>query len=154
MNWALFSQLLVTATVAFTGAFLAHVLSAKRDRTNARRVRRTEFLIDAYRKLESIANRSHVVDTAPVESAISDIQLFGSPEQVQLAQSFATEFAAARTASLDILLRALRKDLRAELELERVPDRTVFFRWIPGHESEEKEAPKQSLQPTAPSRRV
>lgn len=129
MNWALFSQLAVTAVVAFAGAYLAHLFSTRRDRANAHRDRRIEYLIDAYRKLEFISNRPSLEDAAPIEKAVADIQLFGSAKQVQLAQSFVSEFAATKSASLDTLLEELRKDLRAELQLDPVPGKLLFLRW-------------------------
>lgn len=140
MTWSLFLQLLVTAIVAFGSAYLAHRLSASRDRLNARRERRIEFLIDAYRKLEFIGNRSSIEDAGPIEKAIADIQLFGSAKQVQSAQTFALEFAATRSAYLNRLLEELRKDLRKELQLEEVPAQLVFLRWTPGAKSNEKKS--------------
>jgi len=146
MNWALFLQLFVTTIVAFCGAYLAHLLSARRDRANARRDRRIEFLIDAYRKLEFISNRASLDDAAPIEKAIADIQLFGSAKQVQAAQAFVSEFAATRSASLDILLEELRKDLRAELQLEHIPGKLLFLRWtLPPKSDGKKPVPRSGV---------
>jgi len=72
-----------------------------------------------------------LTDAQPIESAVADIQLFGSVKQVRLAQAFIAEFAATRTASLDPLLEELRKDLRAELQLESVSGKLVFLRYQP-----------------------
>ena len=129
MNWPLFVQLSVTACVAFVGAFLAHALSSRRDRTNKKRDQRISFLIEAYRRLEFVSNRPEIEDSKPVESAMADIQLFGSPNLVRLSQEFIREFAKHRTASLDPLLEALRADLREELELEPSPGKLLFLRW-------------------------
>jgi hypothetical protein len=63
-----------------------------------------------------------------LESAVADIQLFGTPHQVELVQRFASDFAAKGGASLDALLRDLRTDLRAEFNLEVVPENIVHLR--------------------------
>ena len=131
MNWSLFWQLLVTAVVAFSGAWLAHAFTASRDRKNKRRDQRISFLIDAYRRLESVSNRPELANLQPIESAVADIQLFGSPNQVRLAQALATEFATNKSTSLDAILTELRRDLRAELQLESVADKLLFLRYHP-----------------------
>jgi hypothetical protein len=65
-----------------------------------------------------------------IESAIADIQLFGSARQVALAESFAKEFASRRSTSLDGLLAELRDDLRKELELEPIGHSIISLRII------------------------
>jgi hypothetical protein len=131
MSWPLFWQLLATAVVAFMGAWLAHAFAASRDRKNKQRDQRITFLIEAYRRLEFISNRPSLTDSKPIESAIADIQLFGSPSQVRLVQTFVSDFAITKSASLDSILAALRKDLRAELQLESVPDKLLYLRFPP-----------------------
>jgi hypothetical protein len=132
MNWPFFWQLLATAVVAFMGAWLAHTFAASRDRKNKRREQRIAFLIEAYRRLEFISNRPSLTDAKPIESAVADIQLFGSPSQIQLVRTFVREFASTRSASLDPILEALRKDLRAELQLESDPEeKLLFLRYTP-----------------------
>jgi hypothetical protein len=130
MNWPLFWQLLTTAGVGFIGAWLAHIFATARDRRNKRREQQIDFLIQAYRRLEFVSNRpSSPVEMQQVESAMADIQLFGSTEQIRLVHSFIHEFAEKRTASLDNLLEILRNNLRAELELEKAPVTLVYLRW-------------------------
>lgn len=114
------------------GAWLAHTFAASRDRKNKRREQRIAFLIEAYRRLEFISNRPSLTDAKPIESAVADIQLFGSPSQIQLVRTFVREFASTRSASLDPILEALRKDLRAELQLESDPEeKLLFLRYTP-----------------------
>ncbi len=124
MDW----QLLTPLAAAVVGGFVVHVLTGRRGRTNKRREQRIGYLIEAYRRLESCALRHGPFDALKLESAVADIQLFGSPRQVQLVQEFAAEFAAQRGASLDALLRELRCNLRVELKLESVPDRILHLR--------------------------
>ena len=130
MNWGLLIPLLVTTVTAVSGWLAVHRMAAKRDQLNKRRDLRIQYLIDAYRKLESVSNRD---ESSPewaekLESAIADIQLFGSAGQVAMAKKFASDMAAERGASADDLLNDLRKDLRQELNLENVPGAVKFLR--------------------------
>jgi hypothetical protein len=131
MNWQLLTPLLITTLVAIIGWFAVHRLNAARDRVNKRRDLIVGYLIQAYRQLESCSNRDATLsDMRTVESAISDIQLLGSAEQVRLAQKFAEEFAASGNASADELLAVLREDLRLELSLKKVPRAMKYLRVV------------------------
>lgn len=71
-----------------------------------------------------------------LDSAIVDIQLFGTVDQISAAQSFAGELAELRVAQLDKLLASLRNDLRKELKLEPVEGPIVVLR--PSFDTKEK----------------
>jgi hypothetical protein len=119
----------VTAIVVIVGWYVAHVLAGKRDQTNKRRDLRVQYMIDAYRKLEFAGNRPLSSEIAPAfEKAIADIQLFGTPKQVALAQEFALGFAQRKPYSLDPLLNELRQELRNELKLEPVEPKIKYLR--------------------------
>jgi hypothetical protein len=64
-----------------------------------------------------------------VESAIEDIQLFGSAAQVAAAQDLARNVAQHGHGLADDLLGLLRDDLRKELQLESVKSRRIFLRF-------------------------
>jgi len=127
MNWALFFQILGTLTIALVGGWLGHRLSARRDLANERRKLRVQYLLEAYRRLETRSNNPEL-DWRVIESAIADIQLLGSPTQVELARTFAVEMAEHGSAKLDPLLYDLRASLRAELDLEAVSKPVIYFR--------------------------
>ena len=110
---------------AILGGLLVHFLTIYRDRTNKRRDQRIGYLIEAYRCLESCANRNSGFDLTKIEPAIADIQLFGSSTQVKLVQEFIFEFERKKNGSLDGLLENLRTDLRNELRLPSV-DKKIF----------------------------
>lgn len=130
MDWKLFSQLLVTATVALAGGWLGHRFAARRDLLNERRKLRVTYLLEAYRKLEDAGNRTDPDKTWPLfESAIADIQLLGSAAQVGLARRFSLDMAQKHTAPLDPLVNDLRRSLREELELPEVKDSVVYLRF-------------------------
>lgn len=111
----------ITAFVVVIGWYVAHYLTAKRDQANKRRDLRVKYLIEAYRRLEFVGNRPLTNEVAPeFEKAVADVQLFGTPRQVELAQAFALGFAEKGTHPLDPLLNELRQELRKELNLEPV----------------------------------
>lgn len=111
------------------GWYAVHRLSTQRDVANKRRELRVQYLIEAYRRLEFAGNRSLNKESAvDFERAVADIQLFGTPAQVKLAQEFAIGFAAKKTHPLDPLLTELRQELRRELKLEAVPPLIKYLR--------------------------
>jgi hypothetical protein len=66
-----------------------------------------------------------------LESALADIQLLGSRDQVQLAHEFAVSMAKDQTASLDPLIANIRSELRHELGLDPLTNTIVVFRHDP-----------------------
>jgi hypothetical protein len=95
-----------------------------------RRDLRTQYLLDAYRRLEGAGNRRAPSrdEEKALESSVADIQLPGSPEQARLARQFALEFAAKGGASLNPLLEALRSELRGELALSPLHEGITYLR--------------------------
>ena len=140
---------LITALVALAGWFVVHRLSAWRDRVNHNRKIRTEFLIKAFQNLANSANRpptpgaQHFRD---MESAVADIQLFGSKSQIKIVNSFTKEFAEKKAASLDHLLNSLRSELRKELGYEQAEENVRWFR----PEGSPDVSPNPALQRDAP----
>jgi hypothetical protein len=104
--------------------------AVRRDRLSKKRDLRTQYLIEAYRRLESAGNRSEpsARSKEELESAVADIQLFGSLDQIMLSRQFALEFAASGRASLDPLLESLRADLRKELDLGIACEPVTYLR--------------------------
>jgi hypothetical protein len=127
MTESFFWKLFLTAFVAFSAAWAAHFFASNRDRKNKQTDQQITFLIDTYRLLESVPHQPKL-DAAALESAIADIQIFGSPRQIALAQEFSTKFADTSNAPLDALIEELRKDLREELQLDEVPRKLVHLR--------------------------
>ena len=129
METKLLFPLLITTFVAILGWFVGHWFNLKRDRADTKRDLQVKYLIDAYRRIERAANRSKRFDNnSELESAIADIQLFGTAQQVKLAQEFAFGIAKTSNASTDELLRNLRAELRTELGLEEVNPEIVYLR--------------------------
>lgn len=117
--------IVVGAAIAVAGWIASGILA----RRAVRRQMRVEYLLSAYRRLEAASNRSMTLDhEGAIESAVSDVQLLGSKRQVQLAEDFARDFAREGTADSAKLLEELRRSLRAELSLERLPARSTWLR--------------------------
>jgi hypothetical protein len=87
-------------------------------------------LIEAYRRLATATNRKETDASyfVSLDSALVDVQLFGSESQIAAAQEFAKQLAERREAQLDKLLSSLRDDLRRELKLESVEGPIVVLR--------------------------
>jgi hypothetical protein len=114
-------QIVVPALVALAVVALGQAFSAYRDRENKRREQRIAYLVSAFRALSKASHHPRLYEVAEdVEQAVSDIQLFGTPRQVELVRAFATQLATAKEAELDSLLSELRDSLRRELGRGRV----------------------------------
>ncbi len=119
----------ITVGIAVIGWIVAHYFSSRRDKKLKRREIITTHLINAYRILANdIANRGfNDENNKQMENLLSDIQLFGSIEQVDLAQSLITKVTSGGEFDLVLLINALRKDLRKELGLTPVEN---DMRWL------------------------
>jgi hypothetical protein len=120
--------LAILITVALTSA--GWYVAVRRDRLSKKRDLRTQYLIEAYRRLESAGNRVEpsFKSEEALESAVADIQLFGSQEQLRLSKQFALEFAEHGRSVLDPLLESLREDLRKELDLGTASEPITYLR--------------------------
>jgi hypothetical protein len=125
------AMIATSALLVVLGWLVGYFAAIRRDRLSKQRDLRTQYLLDAYRRLEGSGNRrASTTDERALESAVADIQLLGSPEQVHLARTFALEFARTRTASLDPLLESLRLDLRTELALPPLKEGITYLRIV------------------------
>ncbi len=123
------AQILVPALVALAVVALAHYFTLKREAANKRREQRIGYLIAAYRGLSKGNNHPRLHEVADdLEQAISDIQLFGTPEQIRLAQAFGDQLGRTQEADLDELLFELRNSLRKELGQKPISGRILWLR--------------------------
>ena len=132
MNWQLLIPLLTTTGVAILGWLAGHSLNVRRDRQNKRQEIRVHYLIEAYRRLEGGTCRGPIHGTEigkEFESAIADVQLFGTDEQARMAKELATAIANRQEhASAGPLLMSLRNALRHELDLGAIKEEPIHFR--------------------------
>jgi len=132
MNWQLLLPLLATTLLGVASWFAVHWLSTARDRANKKRDLRLSFLLEAYRRLEAGTSRGALESTdcaVGFESAIADIQLLGTPEQVKMAKNLAISIARRDPeASAGPLLLSLRDELREHLGLQALGEEPLHFR--------------------------
>jgi len=122
-------QIIVPALVALTVVALSHLFTTHRDRINKRREQRIEYLVSVFRALSKANNHPRLYEVADeLEQAIADIQLFGTPEQVELAKKFATDLGTRQEAEMNVLLTNLRNNLRSELGAKSIPESIVWLR--------------------------
>lgn len=81
---------------------------------------KTQYLINAWFKLEKASNRDNFELNYLIEEAIAEIQLFGTSKQIMLAQEFVKKIGVKSRSSVLPLLEELRMDLRRQLDLEQV----------------------------------
>lgn len=106
-------------------------LAAKRDRTNRQRDLRIEYLTSAFRKLANASWRDPEPGSqyfADVETAMADIQLFGTNSQIANAKKMMNEAQTAEQCSVNELLKDLRNDLRQEMHLPEIEGNVQWFR--------------------------
>jgi len=115
------APLVIATCVAVVGWIVAHRFAASRDRTNKQRELRVQYLIEAFRCLAGASGRPMLPEIAhSIESAVTDVQLFGTDTQIELVQKWARGMSAEESPCMDDLLVSLRNDLRSELNLSRV----------------------------------
>jgi hypothetical protein len=109
----------VALIISFHSETRARAHELERDRIARLKETRISFLRSAYSALSGAGAMMHIgADNAPaIAVALKDIQLLGTPRQVELADKFVTDFARDRQASFDPLLDELFKDLRDEAGL-------------------------------------
>lgn len=131
-------QVVVSAVVALAVVGLSHLFTHRRDIERDRRQQRIDYLVTAFRALTKGVNHPRLYEVADeLSQAIANIQLFGTPEQVRLAQKFAVELAANKAASMDDLLMQLRDSLRCELGAEPVSGRVLWLHIEKGVDEQE-----------------
>jgi hypothetical protein len=117
---------------AMIGVVAAHLLTARRDREQKRREFAIKYIVDAWQNLELGSRQIDVVRKSQVlEKAIADIQLFGSLDQIKLAQKFTLEMSASGSSDTTVLLQELQDSLRKELGLRKAPTKIFFLRVTP-----------------------
>lgn len=117
------ASLISTVVGAIVGGFCVHKLTMSRELVAARRAKRTDYLISAYRQLANAANRRSGISQEQIdclEAALADVMLLGKEEEIVAAGEFIIGMAQNSSADLGPLLGALRTSLRRELELSEV----------------------------------
>lgn len=106
-------------------AIMTYFFTSKTNKKDKKREIVVQYLIEAYRTLSDCCIREKL--DPKIEKAISDIQLFGTKEEIYLAQDFINQLPSNHNATCDELLMELRNNLRKELNLETLKsNRTIL----------------------------
>jgi len=126
-----YTKIIITIGLTVLGWLIAHHFTSKRNINNKRRELATEYLINTYRILTHDISNRELDEKANIsfENILSDIQLFGSKEQVTLARQLALDLSNGKTVELDSLIRSLRNDLRSELNLNQINEDVRYIRF-------------------------
>jgi len=146
INWQLLIPLVVTSIVAISGWIVGHRLNAERDLQNKRVELRIKYLLEAYRNLEaSVETEVSRENLKILESAISDVQLLGSPDQVDKILAWSSQFTKAGTqkdVNLQDVLEDLRSSLRKDLGLPKIDKKIRHVKFTLASDVKEKPAPE------------
>ncbi len=123
-------KIYITIWVAIIGWAISYFLARRKELLSRRSDKRVDYLISAYRNLESSANKEQTNETREkVENAIADIHLFGTEEQIKLANEFSKKITKTGEGSYHELLLQLREDLRIELKLSKSIKQINYLRF-------------------------
>lgn len=125
-------DLIFSSSLIVLGWVITHYLALRKSARDKKREVTTEYLIKAWRTLESASNRSDNSHNAKLETAIADIQLLGTQKQIELAQQFADQISRTGVGDPLELLIQLREDLRKELGLSPVKPCLNILRFMSG----------------------
>ena len=142
IDWTIVFSLLIPALVAVAGWFLAHWLTAKRERLNKRRELRLQVLDRAYLTLMNTSRREELTPEQKLdfEKFISEIQLYGTLKQINFVKEIVRAFNRKDPlVHFDPLLIDLRDSLRAELKMKPVSEPIWWFRFQPSPSKLERE---------------
>ncbi|WP_153100317.1 hypothetical protein [Paraburkholderia hayleyella] len=123
---------MIAALFVVIGWYVVHRSNMARDRANKRHDMIVQYLLEAYRRLETAANREDKTEEQAMafESAVADIQLLGDLGQINETVKYLEAHASGRGATIDNVLSLLRDDLRKELGLSRVNRPLKIFRFV------------------------
>lgn len=140
---ALPTTLLVSLSVAVVlllmRVFVMHRVQEARQRENRQQTERLKSLVAAYRALAGSFSPAEPGDRGQLEAALSDVVLFGSGTQVELAAAAARALVTGSGPDLHPLVLDLRADLRKQLGLDPIPGTIDVPRSGPGRPARGRE---------------
>lgn len=105
------NDLIIQCIITVIGWIVVYILAIRKNTQIKKKEVTIEYLIQAWGKLEKASNRKDNRYNTEIETAIADIQLFGTKQQIELAQQFAEEIARNKESSALELLILLRENL-------------------------------------------
>ncbi|GIK78939.1 MAG: hypothetical protein BroJett024_00440 [Alphaproteobacteria bacterium] len=130
IDWRFVITITIPALVIVIGWFLTHWLNSRRDLTLRKREARLKSLESAYMRIATSSNRPlDKIIIENIEAFVSEIQLYGTPRQIELMTILVEEFKKPNNyVSYDALLRDLRDSIRKELNLEPISGEVWWLR--------------------------
>jgi hypothetical protein len=129
LDWRLLVTVGIPAIVIVVGWFLVHWLTGVRDLKARKREARLKSLEAAYMRLATASNRLLTDELKnDLETFVSEIQLYGTPQQITLMSRVVEGFVKGGRVPFDPLLEDLRNTIRAELKLEPVSGTVWWLR--------------------------
>lgn len=114
-------SLLGSLLAAIVGGLVVHLATRRRELEKDRRAERIKYLIASFRTIIRDLERVDEEGRSRFDTALEDVTLFGSVQQVELARRIRHFRQNSGAVDYGPLLESLRNDLRRELDLKPVP---------------------------------
>jgi uncharacterized membrane protein YgcG len=128
----LIASLVIAIVLLAIRVFVMQRVQTRRQRENRQETERLKSLVAAYRSLAGSFTPAAGEQRLQMEEALSDIVLFGTLEQVDLAATCANALARGESVDYQPLVLSLRSELRVQLGLDALPDDLALPRSGPG----------------------
>lgn len=149
VDWRLVLTIGIPGSLVVAGWYFVHLLNARRDLAQRRRDARLKALETAYLRLANSGNRpltDKLMDE--IELFVSEIQLHGTPSQVQLMTDIVEGLKIPNNeVNYSPILIDLRNSIRRELRLETIEGGVWWFRF-------HRPAKKERFRISRPSKKV
>jgi uncharacterized membrane protein YgcG len=116
------ASLVVAIALLAVRIFVMQRVQSQRQRENRQETERLKSLVAAYRAIAGSFSPAEPGDRDQLEAALSDVILFGSLRQVELASACASALTADEPVDYQQLIADLRSTLRDQLGLDAIPD--------------------------------
>jgi hypothetical protein len=127
-------EIIIGALVAISGWFIGYFLTNKRNRKQKKIDISVNYLIEAYRTMsQEIAPITWVFankDRKVLQKILSDIQLFGTLDQINLAEKIIKEIDKGGEVEFTTIINNLRDELREQLGLEQTNNKVSILRFF------------------------
>lgn len=123
-----YEQILFAGFIAVVGWFITDALKRRSDLKSKQRELKIKSLENCYMILATTSNRPPSDEIAvKIENMISELQLYGNYEQIELIKKMVNDFKENSEVSYDDMLISLRNSIRTELELEDLGNKPVWW---------------------------
>lgn len=117
----LIASLVVAVVLLAIRVFVMQRVQSRRQRENRQETERLKSLVSAYRSLAGSFSPALAEHGTQMEEALSDVVLFGSLPQVEMAAACLGQLKRREPVDYQRLIEALRGDLRTQLGLDPIP---------------------------------